>query len=282
MKRVIFFFQLTFVFACSSEFEIEKQDSKLVVEGYIENGKFPKVYLTLSSGFYDPVDSTNLLELVVTTARVAVSDGEMEEVLTLFRNTERFPPFYYEATDLIGEEGKTYRLNVRSRGEEYNAITTIPATRQLDSIWFENSNNSDSLGNIWLQWTDQVGEGNYYRIFSQVMNENKGYLPVYQSTIGDRPFDGVSFSLPLFQGTQSLTSVDNKALYKRGTTVNVRFTSIDKAHFDFWKSLEQEQSLAGNPFGSVGNEIESNITGTKNSLGVWGGYASTYYKIVIK
>ncbi len=267
---------------CDTEIDLGKTEQKLVIEGFIEQGQYPRVYLTLSSGYYDAVDSLSLLDLIVPTARVAISDGENEEVLTLFRNTERFPPYYYKATDLVGEVGKTYTLEVISKGETYSATTTIPEPVSLDSIWFEIKEDSDSLGNIWLSLKDDSMKKDYYRVFTQTINEEKRFVPVYQSTFSDKTFNGEAFSFPLLRGAQSFTSVSDDAFYKKGTTVKVKFCAIDKAHFDFWRSLEQELYTTGNPFGSVGNEVVSNISGTKPVLGVWGGYAVKNYQIVIQ
>ena len=267
---------------CESDIDLGDTEQKLVIEGFIEQGEYPRVYLTLSSGYYDPVDSLALFNLIVPKARVAISNGEEEEVLTLFRNTERFPPYYYKATDLRGEVGKTYTLEVISGGETYTAITSIPDLVPVDSIWFQGLEDSDSLGNLWLRIKDTPTKRNFYRTFSQTLKEEERYAPVYQSTITDRTFDGQDFSFPLLRGAQSFSSVGDDAFYKRGTIVKIKFCALDQAHFDFWRSLEQEQYTTGNPFGSSGNEVISNITGTKPALGVWGGYAVATYRIEIK
>lgn len=267
------------LFGCGSGLEIDQERQKLVIEGEIEAGQKPRIYLTLSSGYYDPVDSINLLDLIVTTARVAISDGENEEVLTLYRNKERFPPYYYEADDIIGEVGKTYSLEVISRGETYTATTTILPPKSLDSLWFEVIEDFDTLGNVWISFYDDLNQVDYYRIQSQVVEEEDRFVSVYQGTISDRNFNDSHIELPIYKGAQSFTSVSKKTFYHIDHAVNIRFCVIDKASFDFWKTLEREQYLAGNPFGSSGNEVTSNISGTKSALGVWSGCSCTYYTI---
>ncbi len=117
MKPFYLIVSMLLIWGCEPiEEGLPTSEQKLVIDGAIEQGQFPIVYLTLSSGFYDPVDSMNLLDLIVTTARVSVSDGENEEVLTLFRNEGYFPPYYYRGTALRGVIGKEYTLEVRSRG----------------------------------------------------------------------------------------------------------------------------------------------------------------------
>lgn len=271
---------LMLVSGCYSlEEEIISSQPKLVVDGTIEQGEFPEVYLTLTSGFYDPVDSVSLLDLVVTTAYVAVSDGENEEVLTLFRNKGYFPPFYYRGTSLRGEAGKTYTLEVRSQGETYRAETTIPQPQELDSVWFEKDPEVDTLGRVWIRLMDDATQQNYYRYFTQVIGKDEKYLPAFQSTLSDRTFDGMLFSHPVLKQPESFSDIGDDVLFTRGDSISIRFCTLDRTHFEFWRTLERELYTAGNPFGSVGNEVASNITGTRPALGIWGGYGATYYRI---
>lgn len=267
---------------CSDELDLPVNRPKVVIEGFIEQDEYPLVYLTLSSGYYEPVDSSSLLELVLTTARVAISDGEQEEVLTLFRNTEVFPPFYYQATDIRGEVGKAYTLEVRSRQDIYVAETVIKQPLELDSIWFQYDEGSDNLGNIWIEFQDNPLEENFYRVFTRRRGKDSNYVPIYQSAIGDRSFNGEQFQVSILRGSGAFSDVTDDFFFEKGDTVDIRFCTIDKPHFDFWRTLEQELYLTGNPFGSVGNEISSNVEGTRKALGVWGGYGASYYQYIVK
>ncbi|WP_421876928.1 DUF4249 domain-containing protein [Marinoscillum sp.] len=255
---------------------------KVVIEGSIEQGEYPIVYLTYSSGFYEPVDSASLQELVLATARVEVSDGEQSEVLTLFRNAKVYPPFYYRGTELRGEAGKTYTLDVRSGGENYFSETTIPSVTPLDSIWVEPEAERDSLGNLWIRFQDVAGQDNYYRNFVRLKGKEEKYHPAYQSTISDRAFDGQLYEHPVLNLPESFIEIGDDVLFQRGDTIELKFCTIDVHHFDFWRTLERELYLVGNPFGSTGNEVISNIQGSKPALGVWGGYGVTHKTIIFQ
>ncbi|MEQ8471175.1 MAG: DUF4249 domain-containing protein [Marinoscillum sp.] len=283
MKKIWIYTVLISCGACSGLDDDQFPDvRKVVIDGYIEQGQYPIVYLSYSSGFYEPVDSASLQELVLPTARVEISDGEESEVLTLFRNTEVYPPFYYRATDLRGEAGKTYTLNVRSMGETYTAETTIPVPVEIDSIWIEVDQDVDTLGNLWIRFQDQPDVRNYYRVFTQVRGKDEKYIPAYQSTISDRIVDGEVYDHPVLKLPESFINIGDDLLFTKGDTIRIRFCAIDQAHFDFWRSLERELYLVGNPFGSSGNEVISNIQGTRPVLGIWGGYGATYKSIVFK
>jgi hypothetical protein len=277
---VIIFALLT---RCSTEpeFKLTEYESKLVIDGWIEQGEFPRVILSNSASYFSIVDSTVIRNLVETKAKVTVSNGVQEEVLTLKRDNKYFPPYVYQGTELRGEVGMTYTLTVELRGEKHTAVTTIPQPPAFNELWFQTIEGKDSLGYIYGRLTDDPAIENYYRTFTQRKNRDQRYVPVYLSTVGDQSFNGKPFIFSLLRGPDSFTNVIDDLYFKKGDTVNIKFCSIDRGHFDFWRTLERELYVVGNPFASSGNEILSNIdNGT--ALGVWGGYGVTYYTFVVK
>jgi hypothetical protein len=269
------------VFSCTPEPELEfgAYEPKLVIDGWIEQDSYPKVILTSSMSYFDVLDSSTVRQLVITTAKVVVSDGVSEEILTLKRDDNYFPSFVYIGTRLKGETGKTYTLTVTLRGETYSATTVIPPVAELDKIWYETIPGKDTIGYIYGQFTDDPETENFYRVFTLRENKDKRFIPVYLSAIGDQSFNGKSFTFSLLRGPDSFSNVEDDLYFEKGDTIRIKFCTMDKAHFDFWRTLERELYLIGNPFASSGNDILSNI-GNKNALGVWGGYGVKYYRIV--
>ena len=272
--------------ACEDyDIQLPDYERKLVVEGFIEQNQFPVVYLSYSSDYYDAIDSATFLDFVEGSARVKVSDGENEEILIRFSNDNSFPIFSYEGRNLRGEVGKTYYLEVISRGDTVTAQTTIPEPVDFDSLWFQLADGEDSLGNIWGKFSDDPFRDNYYRVFTQTLSVDKKYIPVYQSVVGDRSFNGETFSFALLKGTESITepNLEEDIFYRRGDTVNIKLTTMDKIHFDFWRTLERELYLALSPFSSSGNEIITNMhSANGEALGVWGGYGASYHRVIIE
>jgi hypothetical protein len=267
--------------SCDTEPELGflAYEPKLVIDGWIEQDNYPKVILTSSMSYFDALDSATVRKLVITTAKVTVSDGVTEEVLTLEKDEDYFPPYVYTGTEFRGEVGKIYTLTVQVKGEKYSATTTIPPVAEFDDLWYESIPEKDTLGYIYGRFTDDPSVANYYRVFTQRENKDTRFIPVYLSAIGDQSFNGKSFTFSLLRGPDNFTNVVDDLYFKKGDTVRVKFCTMDKAHFDFWRTLERELYVVGNPFASSGNEILSNID-NKNALGVWGGYGVKYYKVV--
>lgn len=268
--------------ACEDSLELDVQDyeSSLVVEGWIEAGGFPVVVLTKSANYFSTIDSVALRQLVATRAKVTVSDGEQEEILTLKKNDLYFPPYLYQGTEIKGEAGKTYHLTIELAGKKYEATTSIPAAVALDSLWFQLTAGQDSLGLMYGRFSDHGDTEDYYRVFTRRKNKDSKFIPIYLSAIGDKYFNGQSFTFSLLRGAESLSDVKDDIYFRLGDTVQVKMCAMDRAHFDFWRTLERELYVTGNPFSSSGNEVISNISG--KALGVWGGYNPSTYQLIIK
>jgi hypothetical protein len=256
-------------------------ERKLVIDGKIESNSYPTVVLTYSSSYFSSIDSTTIRKMIASTAKVTVSDGVNEEILTLKKDPDNFPPYVYKGTELKGVEGKTYYLTVEVNNQKYTAATTIPPAAKFESLWFGLAEGKDSLGYLYGKINDDPVVDNYYRVFTERVNKDKRYIPVYLSAIGDQYFNGKSFTFSLLRGPESLTDVIDDLYFTKGDTIMVKFCTMDRPHFDFWRTLEREMYVIGNPFSSSGNEVISNIDG-KKALGVWGGYGVTYYQVVAK
>jgi hypothetical protein len=274
---------LAFLGACAPETDLDElaYAPKLVVDGSIENGRTPRIVLSYSASYFDNIDSASIRKLMETTAKVTVSNGERQEVLTLQPNRGFFPPYAYEANTLRGEVGKTYTLTIDLKGKRYTATTTIPTPPRLDSLWFELVPGKDSLGYLYGNLSDPPDVANFYRVFTQRKHIDTRNIPMYQSAVGDQYFNGKKFTFTILRGPDDFTNIVDDLYFSRGDTVLVKTCSIDRAHFDFWRTLERELYVVGNPFASSGNDILSNIEG-ENVLGVWGGYGSSAYQIVIR
>jgi len=278
-----FVFIAAVILGCTPQPDINIQpySSKLVIDGSIEQDNFPRVVLSYSASYFQNIDSASIRDLLVTTAKVTVSDGDETEVLTLKRDNNSFPPYVYQGTSIKGQVGKVYKLLIELKGEKYTASTTIPPLVKFDQLWFELAPGKDSLGYIYGKFTDNANEENYYRVFTERVNIDSRYIPIYLSAVGDQYFNGKSFTFSILRGPEDFTNVIDDLYFRKGDTVMIKLCTTDKAHFDFWRTVERELYVVGNPFSSSGNDIISNID-NKKALGVWGGYGASYYKFVIR
>jgi hypothetical protein len=279
---VIMAFLLAGLYSCEKEviIDLPPYEPKIVIEGAIEEGQYPWVFVTKNAAYFAPVDSAIIFDMIVKDAIVVVSDGTLSDTLQLSFDPYVFPFLKYVGTQFRGEVGKTYSLKVISQGKEYTSMTKIHPAVPLDSLKFKLETGEDSLGLVWLYLVDPDTMGNFYRIFTKVLGKDSIFLHPYPSTTDDKFFNGQFAEYSLFRGRNPLEDDlydDNgndstgvsRWLFKEGETVVVKFTSLDLAHFEFWFSIEQQMMTGGNPFSSPVS-AKTNIQG--GGLGVWGGY----------
>lgn len=264
--------------SCSDDEEPLPADA-IVVEGWIENGRFPIVQVTHSvviSSDYQPLDS--LERYMERWARVRLSDGEREVTMMGRYDREYFPPFIYTTMDMRGEPGRTYRLTVDTfDGSHAEASATIPEPVEIDSLVCERVGQTDTLRQLYCYITDRRAETSYYKVFVHIMGRPYGYT---SSSLGIVTTDMLPSNgkIAVNQGRINLEK-DYIQYFATGDEVVVKVCRMDRTGYEFWRDFEDMTSLSRNPFFPVTDNIRSNITG---GLGYWLGYGSSVRRIIIE
>ena len=192
------------------------------------------------------------------------------------------------ANIFLGKTGKIYSLAIDAEGKKLSATTLIPQPIPLDSLWWmpHSDPKKDTLVVFWVRYTDPPGERNYARYFTK-RNQEPFFPGYFLSVFNDELINGESFNFPLERGQDEDPHEYNDngqhldpsyGYFKKGDEIIIKWCQIDKAHYDFWRTLEVDKNSAGNPFGSP-TKIISNIDG---GLGIWGGYGAFYDTLVVK
>jgi len=282
MRKLIFIVSLFLMAGCEKDITVNLPipDSKTVIEGAIEEGQYPWVFVTKTAAFFAPFDSVVAINMIDINARVIVSDGTITDSLHLIYDKYTFPFLKYVGSKIKGQVLKQYWLRVETHGKVYIATTTIPNHVVFDSLKFKPDKNQDSLGYIWIYLKDPDTLGNYYRGFTKVLGKDSVFLHPYPSVTDDRFFNGKPVEYQLFRGRNPLQddNYDDNGLdstgvarwyFRTGETVVVKVAQIDAKHYEFWYSIEQQFMTDGNPFASP-TSVKTNIVG--GAIGVWGGY----------
>ena len=292
--------------ACTKVITVDIPDPKeeIVVEGFIEPNQPPFVTLTRNQPYFGGFDLNDIESYFVHDARVIISSGNDSVELTEWcvddfdeeyqheiaaalgydfddsldvpnLCTYTIPDLYdyliYGTAEFLGEIRKKYNLYIEAEGKVLTAHTTIPDLVPLDSLSFRPhaDESKDSLVTLYCHFDEPDTLGNFLRYWTQ-RNSEPMYAPVAQSTFDDKLFNGQTFSLPLERGQdpQDDLDFDTYSYFWRGDTAVVKWSTIDKAHYDFWHTLESDGG--DTPF-SAPTRIKSNITG---GIGIWGGYGT--------
>jgi len=261
----------------------------IVIEGYIETGENPFLVLSRTLPFFGTINTSTVFQQTIQGAIVTIDDGNIIDTL------DQIPGIgVYTTTRITGQELRSYQLRVVVEGKVLTSSTYIPAAIPLDSVWFKVSGTRDSLGFAWAHLTDPDTLGNHYRWFAQRINKytfgdligrvkDSILIAPSGSVFEDKFINGKSFDLGYqrgnFRNSEKEDDLnDEKFFFKKGDTIVIKFCTLDRAHFEFWRTEETQVSSNGNPFASPA-PVTGNIDG---GLGIWGGYASTFDTIIAK
>ncbi len=269
-------------------FKLDEVSPKLVVEASIENGLPPLVFLSRSVGYFSKIDPATLANSFVHDAEIYISNGTLQHRLKEYAVPagNGLTLYYYSidssdlATAFTGELSTNYNLRITSGGEEYLASTHIPAiTKRVDSLYWKQAPGSNPPEKVALvvKATDPPGLGDYVRYFTRV--NSQPFYPGMNSVFDDQVIDNSTYELQVERGVDRNQSLpEGYAFFDKGDTVTLKLCNIDKATYDFWRTMEFTYISVGNPFSSP-TRVLSNIS--NGALGYFGGYAAQYHTIII-
>ena len=275
MKKVLSILpMLTVLFACSQE-EPAKVEDQLVVEGWIEDGQAPVVYLTTTLDVSEEaVAISSLDDHLVKWAKVTISDGEEEVILTALASKRFSPPFAYTTGRMFGKVGKTYSLTVDYGDLHATAQATIPEPEELLSLEASEYGNSD--GGYLIDAVFEPRKDSHYRIFCKTEKLDSTYLPAPEAF-----FDGAileSTARVRIQPPSSYLYASERTSFQSGETVYVKFSTMSSQMYDFWNVFGSQSYLHGAAVMSIDKNLPGNVSG---GLGYFAGYGSTTYKVDI-
>jgi len=287
-KTITLIVLISFLIGCKPDldYKISGYSQKIIVEGFIENGKFPKVYLSLNVPLSEKMDTDSIQKYIVSRAKVTVSDninslaiGAKTEILTASWDNKQFPPHSYFGTEFKGEEGETYYLTVDYGGYSLHAITTIPVTTNIADFKTTAINDSMRVLSIILDIDSKLK--NSYRVYTK------------------KQIDGFYQQTPiLFNANLSLSgkkefnisplpnkkdaSFSEGSYFKKGDLIQIKLCTIDSVSTDFFKELTIFSTTSG-----IGNDmfigekdaLKSNISSP--GFGIWYGSAITNQSYII-
>ena len=271
------------------EFDLVEEEPKLVVEATIENGTVPMVVLTNSLNYFSTLSPEQLMQSFVHGAEIFISNGTKTHKLKEYTIpvVGSYSLSYYSidssnlSTAFSGELNKSYSLRIIAAGKEYTATTSIPdITKRIDSLWYKTGPPQLDSNKVivMMKATDPKGFGDYVRYYTKKNSER--FLPGLNSVFDDLFIDGTTYEWQVAAGVDRNTTIEEDDLFfNKGDTVIFKLSNIDKATYDFWRTIEFAYQAVGNPF-STPVKVLGNIQG--NALGYFGGYASQYRTLVIK
>jgi hypothetical protein len=284
------FFLIVLLAGCEKDidFDLKEVENVLVVDARIENGQPPIVFLTTSLNYFSTINPALLDSLYVHHADITISNGTKIHHLKEYPVSAGggFDTYIYSidssnlVTAFLGELNTTYTMKIDVNGKIYNAVTSIPGLdKKPDSLWWKTAPFQEDTTKVVLmvKATDPPGLGNYVRYFTKKNSEP--FWPGENSVFDDQFVDGTTYELQVDPGVNRSQNLPVDSNYfKRGDTVTLKLSNIDKPTYQFWNTWEFSYQSIGNPF-SQPNKVLGNID--NGALGAFYGYGSSLKTIVI-
>ena len=296
MKYYIYILSFLFILSCTKEIEIiiPNNGKQFVVNGFIENGDKAKVLLTRSLSYFEPLNIEDLPSTLINDATIIVTNsyGQVDTLTQQNGLTDTWS-YNYIGNTIDGEEGVTYRLDITKDDTILSSITTIPNLAPLtkDSFNFVYRPFDSTYCYLYAYYQDPDTIGNAGRYFTKTNNE-QWFVPNLDQdgNYNDEYINGEGLGFPIYKGKafwqewdygedwdeDEVDGVSGPTIgfWNIGDTVEVKTSSVDRASWDFWNSIQYN-----NPAGPFGNptDVISNISG---GLGVWSGMSSEKTKLV--
>lgn len=275
MKQVILFFGLiVFLAACNrDEFTDIPYDTRIVVDGWIEQGDVARVLLMHSVPLTASVDSSNYLKYVIRSATVIVSDGETDDTLRLKSSSVHLPPYIYVGNKIVGEEGKNYTLTVKYLDTTLTAESVIPASVPINGLEYQKENPTDTVGWLLIKFTDPAERRNYYQVTTCVEESDDIFIPALYGVLDNNNFTSTNVEFKITRGITIFPETNFESHFADGDYVRVKLRTMSKEGFDFWNSWQYEIINTQNPLFPANKSLKGNIKG--GGLGFWSGYGQS-------
>ena len=254
--------------------ELADSPEMIVVEGWIESGSAPTVFITSSvSVNYDRKKMNDLISHVALNANVTVTHNDQTYTLLPSLKDEYLLKLCYTTDALKGEPGGIYRLQVDWKGLYAEAVTTIPQPGSIDSIAVEKHSSIDTLYLVKAHVVPHP-DVRYYRFFSMDLERDDTYLASYMGTYDSR----LNNDMAVVNRGNSDPIVLPDYFYHLGDSVSFKLASMDSIAYRFWSKHDENVMFSHVALLPYSSNMTGNIEG---GLGYWFGYGVSTYGLRI-
>ena len=277
MRFLCLFIAGVILSSCTKDIFVASEP-QMIVEGWIDADGCPVVILTAAIVVNDEYkDYSDISNYIIKWAKVTVSDGENEVVLTGKASDDYFPPYIYTTARMRGVAGKKYKLTVEYKDYYAEAETVIPHKVFLDSIVVKPCKNDASLCYLNAYFLDSSSEKNYYKFFTRVYGHEKYYVSSNMAVYDDAQFSNGSTGVTVYPGN-TIFDEYKSSYFNVGSWVDVKFAHIDSAAFAYWEMYRDVVDLSRNYMMPYSRNLPSNVVGAQ---GYWFGYGATEYRVFV-
>ncbi|TAH21595.1 MAG: DUF4249 domain-containing protein [Cytophagales bacterium] len=268
LNFVLSILTISFLASCEDviDIDLKQGNTLLAIDGGITTLNRPDtIKLTLTAPYFENKPAPAVID-----AQVSIADNEgNKEILRQVSNGKYI-------VGMRGKIGNTYTLNIKYKGEEYEAITQVKRVPEIDSlvVRFEKPSNAQTEGYyVYLFVPEPAGVGDYYR-FKVYKNDTLWNQPSDLSIAYDRLVDG--------------NRIDNLQInfkpFHKKDKIKVEVLAITEDHFQFYTEMQAQINNGGlnarPPANVRTNILNKNPKGSK-AVGYFGGAGISAKTVIV-
>jgi len=269
---------------CSCSNDVEDEKDELVVEGWICQNDHPivlihKSYAVNNSEHNNPdAELEDVIEgQLIPWGRVTIHDGNKEVVLTGRIDTLFTPPFVYTTTDILGQVGQNYRIQVDYKNYHATAATTILEPVALDSIVVQLV--AASQTSHVTAYLSHLPPDSYYLVEYKEISEHQFHICPLGTASSAQAMNGVlSINVLSIDNTVSAMTSALHHFVTDDKEYVLRLLRIDREQYDYFTALCSQLASQGIFFMSAYRNLPSNLNG---GIGYWAGWGKNDYHFFI-
>ena len=276
MKRIIAILSALFLICSCMTDRLHEYPDQLVVEGWIENGEAPMVFVTSTVAATEKSqNASDLIEHLALNAKVTVTYKGREYRLLPAFTRDYLLGLCYTTDKLKGVVGGEYKLDVEWKGMTASGTTFISSPGSIDSIMVKVSDDDDTL--YVIKAHIQPGGNRYYRFFTKVIGEDSTYTASFLG-LYDRDLINED-DLHFVNRGNSNPFLKQQLYYRNNDSVSIKLAAIDASAYEFWRKFNENVAFGSLALIPYANNVVGNLDG---ALGYWFGYGTTKYELKIE
>lgn len=262
--------------SCSKAAPESRTADSIVVDGWIENGEHPMVFLSTSViATSEKQKAADLADHLIRYAKVTIEHEGVVYPMISCLSDYYYINTYFTTSDLKGEVGGEYTLRVEYDGRTAVSTTSIPEPAELDSLWSYNGP-VEPYRKIRSRLKVSPDKSRFYRYYSWIRNRQSHYSPAFMGLMSESAA-GDYITIDIDPGSQ-LPDITRSAKYYPGDIVSVKLATTTREVYEFWSRYDQNNIVTYLPFNISGVNVTGNVDG---ALGCWAGYGINEYTICV-
>jgi len=260
--------------ACDNRYLDLDPVEELVVEGWIENGHAPIVFVSKSLPASSTPRKLDMASVIMRYANVYIDCNGKRSYLTARLSDKYMLQNYFTTNEISGQVGQSYPLHVEYQDFKATATCTIPEPCPIDTAYMLHKAGCDTLSYARMEFTNNPETKTYYQYFLRVgAADTSAFRAVQYGKLASDDITAGPVAIDVY-------NTESKDLhFHSGDKLGLKLATMEKCMADFWQKFSDSAGLSSNMLTPMHTNCKGNVEG---ALGYWAGYGISVRELQVK